>query len=175
MWIEIYDQFELFLLRRIDNDDVDSNGNRSLQHSPEVIADTFTTQPSINLSLMHSNYVAHFQCIDDVVNATDILSHSDIVLNEWRVSLRLLWICYAGYSEIAFLLFRSPIYYQRWQWQWPNEELWCLMSIRWQVDGCQSEVPNMLPKSECSSGNNLVLIHLWNFNFAQDLRLRKGV
>lgn len=77
---------EYFFIVRVDNDDVDGNGNRTLHHSPEAIADTFTTSPSINLSLMHSNYVEHFQCIDDIVNASDILSRTDIVLNEWRVS-----------------------------------------------------------------------------------------
>lgn len=82
--------FFLIWFRQIDNDDVDSSGNRLLQHSPEAIAGTFTTQPSINLSLMHSNYMGHFQSIDEVVKASDILSRTDIVLSEWRVRQLLL-------------------------------------------------------------------------------------
>lgn len=94
-----------FSLLRIDNDEADSKGVRLLQHSPEAIASTFTTQPSTNLSLMHSNYVGHFQSIDDVVNASDILSQTDIVLNEWRVSYSVIKFYCPRNVEKSFLFY----------------------------------------------------------------------
>lgn len=102
----------IFISFRTDNDDVDSNGVRSLQHSPEVIASNFSTQPSTNLSLMHSNYMGHFQSIDDVVNAADILSRTDVVLKEYRVRDLSLGIICTECEEIICVV-HSLTYCQR--------------------------------------------------------------
>lgn len=65
----------------------DANGLQLLQHSPESIASTFTTQPTVNLALMHTNYVGHFRTIEEIVAAADILTRTDMVLHEWRSDL----------------------------------------------------------------------------------------
>lgn len=62
------------------------NGLKTLQHSPEQLAADFLSQPSKFLSLLHTNYACHFQDIDNVLLASDLLSRSDIYMNEWRVS-----------------------------------------------------------------------------------------
>lgn len=63
------------------------NGLRTLQHSPEQLATDFLSQPSKFLSLLHTNYACHFQDIDNVLLAADLMSRSDIYTNEWRVSI----------------------------------------------------------------------------------------
>lgn len=55
-----------------------------LVHSPDEISSLLTSQPSTSFSLIHNNYVSHYQQFDDVVQAADYLSISDIILNEWR-------------------------------------------------------------------------------------------
>lgn len=68
-----------------DNDGIDANGYKTLVHSPEEIASNFSTQPSNIITLIHTNYMGHFQNIDDVIRASDNLSRADIILNEYRV------------------------------------------------------------------------------------------
>lgn len=63
------------------------NGLKILQHSPEQLAADFLSQPSKFLSLLHTNYICHFRDIDNVLLAADMMSRSDIYMNEWRVSL----------------------------------------------------------------------------------------
>ncbi|KAJ6646938.1 Cell cycle checkpoint protein RAD17 [Pseudolycoriella hygida] len=61
-----------------------ANGIKTLQHSPEQLASDFMSQPSKFLSLLHTNYVCHYQDIDDVLSAADSMSRSELFLNEWR-------------------------------------------------------------------------------------------
>lgn len=63
-----------------------ASGLKTLLHSPEQLATDFMSQPSKFLSLLHTNYVCHFQDIEDVLRAADMMSRSDIYMNEWRVS-----------------------------------------------------------------------------------------
>lgn len=75
------------LFSSIDLDPPPSNGLRILQHSPEQLATDFLSQPSKFVSLLHTNYMCHFQDIENVLIAADLMSRSDIYMNEWRVSL----------------------------------------------------------------------------------------
>lgn len=58
---------------------------KTLTNPPETIIAVLTTQPLTNLNLIHANYSGHFQDIDDVASAADILSEAEVILNEWRV------------------------------------------------------------------------------------------
>lgn len=40
-----------------------------------------------SLSLIHHNYIGHFQSLEDIVDATDYLSHADVIFKEWRSGL----------------------------------------------------------------------------------------
>uniref|UniRef100_A0A8D8FCE5 Cell cycle checkpoint protein RAD17 n=1 Tax=Culex pipiens TaxID=7175 RepID=A0A8D8FCE5_CULPI len=54
------------------------------QHSPETLAEAFTSQPHGLISLAHSNYVLRFTDIDDICGAADALSVADIIMSEYR-------------------------------------------------------------------------------------------
>lgn len=56
-------------------------------HSPEDIANTFITQPRNMLTLTHTNYLCHFRDIENIVGAANILTQSDVLLNEWQTDL----------------------------------------------------------------------------------------
>lgn len=60
------------------------HGNKVFVHSPDEISSLLTTQPTTTLNLIHHNYIGHFQCLEESVEAIDCLSHSDVILNEWR-------------------------------------------------------------------------------------------
>lgn len=68
-----------------DNQTTDAEELKTFVHSPELIASQFSTQPMNMLTLIHTNYLCHFHDIEDIVRASDSLSLSDDVLNEWRV------------------------------------------------------------------------------------------
>lgn len=36
------------------------------------------------MGLIHHNYVSHFQRLDDILGAVELLSCSDVIMNEWR-------------------------------------------------------------------------------------------
>lgn len=63
--------------------DSDDRPDRLL-HSPEQLADDFTSQPSNLLNLLYANYACHFRQIEDVMRAADTLSSADVLLSEWR-------------------------------------------------------------------------------------------
>lgn len=69
--------------------DLETN-TAKLLHSPEQLADDFMSQPAIFMNLLHANYMCHFKDIDDIVQSTDMLSSTDVVLNEWRVTYTIL-------------------------------------------------------------------------------------
>lgn len=56
-------------------------------HSPEDIANTFLTQPRNMLTLTHTNYLCHFRDIENIVGAANMLTRSDVLLNEWQTDL----------------------------------------------------------------------------------------
>lgn len=72
------------LISSIDQDVADEQGNQKLVHCPGEIASLLCSQPSSSINLIHNNYIGHFQQFDDIVKASDYLSTSDVVLNEWR-------------------------------------------------------------------------------------------
>lgn len=53
-----------------------------LQHSPEQLADDFTSQPTNFVNLLFANYACHFRNIDDTLDAVDALSATDVLLSE---------------------------------------------------------------------------------------------
>uniref|UniRef100_A0A182QA32 SMC hinge domain-containing protein n=1 Tax=Anopheles farauti TaxID=69004 RepID=A0A182QA32_9DIPT len=53
-------------------------------HSPESIAESFLSQPSSFISLLHSNYVTRCADIQNVSKASDILTTVDAIMNEFR-------------------------------------------------------------------------------------------
>lgn len=61
------------------------NGYQQFFHKPETIADDFVSQPSTFTDMIHTNYVCHYSTIEDVIEAANILSYSDVLTNEWRV------------------------------------------------------------------------------------------
>lgn len=59
--------------------------DRRLLHSPEHLADDFTTQPQNFLNLLQANYAGHFGDVEHVRHAADALSISDRLLAaQWR-------------------------------------------------------------------------------------------
>lgn len=55
-----------------------------LTHKPEDIAESFSTQPSNFIQMIHSNYIKNFSNIDDVSEAADIFSLADCLESEYR-------------------------------------------------------------------------------------------
>lgn len=71
---------------RADQEIANSDGHRKFLHSPDDISSTFTTQPRNMLTLTHTNYLCHFNSIENTLGAADDLTRADTFLNEWRVS-----------------------------------------------------------------------------------------
>lgn len=61
--------------------------HKTFTHCPNNISSLLATQPATSLNLIHHNYIGHFQCLEEIVNAIDCLSYSDVILNEWRSDL----------------------------------------------------------------------------------------
>lgn len=74
----------IFVFIKLDQDEVDANGNKVFVHPPDQIASLLASQPSTTLNLIHHNYIGHFQRLEEAVDAIECLSHSDVILNEWR-------------------------------------------------------------------------------------------
>lgn len=55
-----------------------------LTHNPETITESFQSQPSNFIKLIHSNYIKNFSDIEDVSSAADILSLCDCIESEYR-------------------------------------------------------------------------------------------
>lgn len=68
----------------LDQETADENGNKQLLHSPDEIGSLLCSQPSSSINLIHNNYIGHFQQFEDIVEAVEYLSSSDIIMNEWR-------------------------------------------------------------------------------------------
>ncbi|XP_058445114.1 cell cycle checkpoint protein RAD17 [Malaya genurostris] len=62
-------------------------GEERFHHSPEDLTDAFVSQPGSMISLIHSNYVTRFTDIDDIKEAADGLSLSDVIMCEYREDL----------------------------------------------------------------------------------------
>ncbi|XP_058835626.1 cell cycle checkpoint protein RAD17 isoform X2 [Topomyia yanbarensis] len=62
-------------------------GEEKFHHSPEDLTDAFTSQPGSMISLIHSNYVLRFTDIEDIKEAADALSLSDVIMSEYREDL----------------------------------------------------------------------------------------
>jgi cell cycle checkpoint protein len=62
----------------------ESSKRMELTHKPETITESFQSQPSNFIKLIHSNYMKNFSDIDDVSAAADILSLSDCIESEYR-------------------------------------------------------------------------------------------
>lgn len=84
MQCSTYRTLLLFLLSFTDKDERDPNGHKVFVHSPDEISSLLATQPTTSLNLIHHNYIAHFQRLEDCLGAIDCLGHSDVILNEWR-------------------------------------------------------------------------------------------
>lgn len=70
-----------------DQDVADVNGQKTFLHSPDEIASLLSSQPMTSLNLIHHNYIGHFQHMEEIISAIDSLSHSDVMLKEWRSDL----------------------------------------------------------------------------------------
>lgn len=86
----------------------DSKTIKSFTHSPEIISSILMIQPSTNLNLIHANCGCHFNEIDDLARAANILSEADVMLNEWRVTNA--YILFAKKRLLSLIL---PITYVR--------------------------------------------------------------
>lgn len=53
-------------------------------HSPEELAENFTTEPKKFIDLVQANYMGHFRDIEYVLEAANGLSLCDVMLNEYR-------------------------------------------------------------------------------------------
>lgn len=58
--------------------------NQTLTHSPESLADSFSSEPQNFVSFIYENYISHFREIEDVLEAVDSISRSDIFLTGFR-------------------------------------------------------------------------------------------
>lgn len=63
------------------------HGHKKFTHCPNDISSLLTSQPTTSLNLIHHNYIDRFQNLEEIVNAIDCLSYSDVILNEWRSDL----------------------------------------------------------------------------------------
>ncbi|XP_055326402.1 cell cycle checkpoint protein RAD17-like [Sitodiplosis mosellana] len=68
-------------------EEADALGNKTFLHSPDEITSLLTTQPTTSINLIHHNYITHFQRLEEIISAIDCISHSDVMLNEWRSDL----------------------------------------------------------------------------------------
>lgn len=57
---------------------------KRLLHSPEVIAEAFTTEPRTLIDLVHANYLPRFKDIESVITAVNGISLCDLILKEYR-------------------------------------------------------------------------------------------
>lgn len=60
------------------------NDSKRLQHSPEVITESFCTEPRNFVNFIHANYLPHFKDIEDIVDAIHDMGLADCMLNEYR-------------------------------------------------------------------------------------------
>ncbi|XP_017047247.1 cell cycle checkpoint protein RAD17 [Drosophila ficusphila] len=60
------------------------NEDKRMLHSPEELTEAFNTEPRNFVNFIHSNYLPHFNDIEEVVSAIDDLGLSDSMLNEYR-------------------------------------------------------------------------------------------
>lgn len=57
---------------------------KRFMHSPEELAEAFTTEPKKFIDLVQANYILHFSDIEYVLAAADGLSLCELMLNEYR-------------------------------------------------------------------------------------------
>ncbi|XP_030376222.1 cell cycle checkpoint protein RAD17 [Scaptodrosophila lebanonensis] len=57
---------------------------KHLQHSPEEIAEAFSTEPRNLINFIHSNYLQHFSDIGHVVSALNDIGIADLMITEYR-------------------------------------------------------------------------------------------
>lgn len=60
------------------------DGDKRFQHSPEDIAEAFSTEPRNFVNFIHANYLPHFRDIDSVLVALDDVGLADMLLQEYR-------------------------------------------------------------------------------------------
>lgn len=53
-------------------------------HSPEELTEHFAAEPKRFIDLVQANYISHFRDIEDVLKASNGLSLSDVMFNEYR-------------------------------------------------------------------------------------------
>lgn len=58
--------------------------DKQFVHSPEELAENFTTEPKKFIDLIQANYMGHFRDIEYVLEAANGLSLCDVMLNEYR-------------------------------------------------------------------------------------------
>lgn len=68
----------------IDSEQKDENGTYRLLHSPEKLTDDFISHPNHFVKMLHTNYAGHFKEINDLAQASNMLSVADVLMNEWR-------------------------------------------------------------------------------------------
>lgn len=54
------------------------------EHTPESLFNEFVTQPNTVVSFLHENYLRYFSNFHDVCKGAEILSFSDLLLNDWK-------------------------------------------------------------------------------------------
>lgn len=68
----------------IDSEQKEDNETYKLLHSPEQLTEDFLSHPKHFVKMLHTNYAAHFKDINDLAQATNMLSFADVLMNEWR-------------------------------------------------------------------------------------------
>lgn len=63
---------------------VNEDRDKRFQHSPEDIAEAFSTEPRNFVNFIHANYLPHFLDIDSVLVALDDVGLADMLLQEYR-------------------------------------------------------------------------------------------
>lgn len=58
--------------------------NNKLVHSPEDLSDIFSSQPNNYIELVHSNYIKRFGNLEDICEASNVLSTVDVLRSEYR-------------------------------------------------------------------------------------------
>ncbi|EDW85055.1 uncharacterized protein Dwil_GK14447 [Drosophila willistoni] len=71
-------------LGRVFNPKYNEDREKRLQHSPEEIAEAFSTEPKNFINFIHANYLPHFREIEDVVLASNDIALADLLLQEYR-------------------------------------------------------------------------------------------
>ncbi|XP_063699032.1 cell cycle checkpoint protein RAD17 [Culicoides brevitarsis] len=75
----------MHLLGKVFNPKYETKDNQlTLTNDPEYLTDLFSTQANTCTKMIFVNYIERFTKMEDIASALDLLSLSDVMMNDWR-------------------------------------------------------------------------------------------